>query len=123
MDQEAEITRKLGIKPDSRVLVVGLAEGAGDLPRAASEERPDIVVAYFREAAQLRAEVARLGDLIFPDGMLWIAWPRKAAGRSDIDDNLIRDVVLPLGLVDTKVAALGEDWSGLRVVWRKERRT
>ncbi|MDR0360484.1 MAG: DUF3052 domain-containing protein [bacterium] len=123
MDPEAEIARKLGIKPDSRVLVVGAAQGRDGLARGDVEERPDIVVAYFREATHLRAEAARLGDLIFPGGMLWIAWPRKAAGhRSDIDENLIRDVVLPLGLVDTKVAALGEDWSGLRVVWRKERR-
>jgi hypothetical protein len=118
---DPEVERKLGIKPDSRVLVVDPPEGwpAG----ATSREGPDLVVAFFREASHLRAEVARLGNLIFPNGMLWIAWPRKAAGHeSDIDENLIRDVVLPLGLVDTKVAALGEDWSGLRVVWRKERR-
>jgi hypothetical protein len=117
---DPEVGRKLGIKPDSRVLVV---DGRlGDAPSGDSAH-PDVVVAYFREASHLRAEVARLGDLIFPDGMLWIAWPRKAAGhQSDITENLIRDVVLPLGLVDTKVAALGEDWSGLRVVWRKERR-
>ncbi|MBO0690548.1 MAG: DUF3052 family protein [Candidatus Dormibacteraeota bacterium] len=122
MDQKAEIARKVGIKPDSRVLVVGgPADLGGVHPDGA--EQPDVVVAYFREASHLRGEVARLGDLIFPNGMLWIAWPRKAAGhRSDIDENLIREVVLPLGLVDTKVAALGEDWSGLRVVWRKERR-
>jgi hypothetical protein len=120
MDQEAEIARKLGIKPDSRVLVVGGDWGGS--PQT-TQTNPDIVVAYFREASELRAEVARLGQLIYPNGMLWIAWPRKAAGhQSDITENLIREVVLPLGLVDTKVAALGEDWSGLRVVWRKELR-
>ena len=57
------------------------------------------------------------------DGALWLAWPRRAGGhRSDITDNEIRAVVLPLGLVDIKVAALDDDWSGLKVVWRKELR-
>lgn len=122
MDEEAEIARKLGIKPDSRVVVVGRHGSLGGVPPDGAEH-PDVVVAYFSDASHLRAEVARLGKLIFPNGMLWIAWPRKAAGhQSDIDENLIRDAVLPLGLVDTKVAALGQDWSGLRVVWRKERR-
>ena len=55
--------------------------------------------------------------------MLWIAWPRKAAGHpSDIAENDLRDLFLPLGLVDVKVAALGEDWSGLKLVRRLENR-
>jgi hypothetical protein len=54
---------------------------------------------------------------------LGVAWPRRAAGRlSDIRESDIRDLALPLGLVDVKVAALDEDWSGLRLVWRRERR-
>jgi hypothetical protein len=125
LDQDAEIARKLGVRRDSRVLLVGgPAGGLGGLPPdTTGDQPPDLVLAFFRESTDLRAQVERLGDLIFPNGMLWIAWPRKAAGhQSDITENLIRDVVLPLGLVDTKVAALGEDWSGLRVVWRKELR-
>jgi hypothetical protein len=51
--------------------------------------------------------------------MIWIAWPRKAAGHvSDMTENLIRDTAIEMGLVDVKVAALDEDWSGLKVVWR-----
>jgi hypothetical protein len=58
------------------------------------------------------------------DGSLWIAWPRKAAGHvSDISENELRLIILPIGLVDTKVAALDEDWSGLKFVWRKELRS
>jgi len=54
---------------------------------------------------------------------LWLAWPRRAAGyKSYITDNEKRAAVLPLGLVDVKVAALDEDWSGLKMVWRKELR-
>lgn len=83
----------------------------------------DIVVAFFDRFDQVHEEVPRLASAITPDGALWAAWPRRAAGhRSDITDNAIRSVVLPLGLVDVKVAALGEDWSGLKMVRRRELR-
>jgi hypothetical protein len=81
-----------------------------------------VVIAFHREAAEL-SRVEALGQAIYPDGMVWIAWPRKAGGHeSDITENAIRDAVLPHGLVDVKVAALDDDWSGLKVVWRLERR-
>jgi hypothetical protein len=81
------------------------------------------VIAFHRAAAELAARVDTLGQAIYPDGMVWIAWPRKAGGHeSDITENAIRDAVLPHGLVDVKVAALDDDWSGLKVVWRLERR-
>ena len=58
-----------------------------------------------------------------PTSALWIAWPRRAGGhRSDITDSLVRETLLPIGVVDVKVAALDEDWSGLKFVWRKDRR-
>jgi hypothetical protein len=83
----------------------------------------DVCVAFCRDPAALRAAVAAYAEAIRPAGALWIAWPRRAAGhRSDVTENLIRQVVLPLGLVDTKVAALDVDWSGLKVVWRRDRR-
>jgi hypothetical protein len=64
-----------------------------------------------------------LGRRVFPAGAVWVAWPRKAAGHtSDILEQTIRDVALPLGLVDVKVAAIDRDWSGLRLVWRRELR-
>ncbi len=60
-------------------------------------------------------------DRIQPAGALWIAWPRKAAGHaSEVTENLIRDIALPTGLVDVKVAAIDDDWSGLKLVWRRE---
>jgi hypothetical protein len=71
----------------------------------------------------LERAMAGLGDAVFPDGALWAAWPRRAGGHdSDITDAVVREVALPLGLVDVKVAALDEDWSGLKLVWRKARR-
>ncbi|HEX5287645.1 MAG TPA: hypothetical protein VFX25_02145, partial [Streptosporangiaceae bacterium] len=78
---------------------------------------------FFTEAGEIGRQIGDLARRIFPAGALWIAWPRRAAGhRSDITDNVIREYVLPLGLVDVKVAAIDEDWSGLRVVWRTENR-
>jgi hypothetical protein len=83
----------------------------------------DVVVAFHRTAAELAAGIEPLGQAIFPDRALWIAWPRRAGGHdSDITENGIRDLVLPIGLVDVKVAALDQDWSGLKLVWRRERR-
>ena len=60
---------------------------------------------------------------IFPDRSLWIAWPKKASGvSSDITEDTIREVALPEGLVDVKVCAIDATWSGLKLMWRKERR-
>ncbi len=83
----------------------------------------DVVLAFVRTRAELDAAVEHHEQRIHPAGALWIAWPRKAAGHvSEVTENLIRDVVLPRGLVDVKVAAIDTDWSGLKVVWRTDRR-
>jgi hypothetical protein len=120
---------KLGLKPEMRVCLHRLPAGwaLSDPPAGLTGPDPDgqadVIIAFFTQAGELAAEVEELGRRIFPAGALWIAWPRRAAGhRSDITDNVIRECVLPLGLVDVKVAAIDEDWSGLRVVWRTERR-
>jgi hypothetical protein len=124
------LARKLGVKAHHRLVVHGapvgwavpdLPEGVRVMTRAA---HADVVVAFFRQAAALTAEVARLGEVIAPDGSLWVAWPRRAAGHaSDITDNVVRQVALPLGLVDVKVAAIDNDWSALKLVWRTEERS
>jgi hypothetical protein len=83
----------------------------------------DVCVAFCRTPEDLREAIVAFAEPIRPAGALWIAWPRKATGhRSDVTENLVRDTALPLGLVDTKVAALDSDWSGLKVVWRRELR-
>ncbi|MET8246714.1 hypothetical protein ABZV31_21220 [Streptomyces sp. NPDC005202] len=77
----------------------------------------DVAVAFFRERKTLDAEAPALVAGLADAAMLWIAWPRKAVGHvSDITENALRDVFLPLGVVDVKVAALDEDWSGLKFV-------
>lgn len=81
------------------------------------------ILAFFASLAALSEQLPALAQRIFPAGALWVAWPRRAAGHeSDIRESDIRELALPLGLVDVKVAAIGEDWSGLRLVWRVERR-
>ena len=67
--------------------------------------------------------VASLVESLPKSSALWVAWPRKAGGHvSDVEENLLREVLLPTGVVDVKVAALDVDWSGLKFVWRKENR-
>jgi Protein of unknown function (DUF3052) len=122
------LAKKLGIKPGHRLALLRAPDGwaVPDLPdgvEIAAVAGADVVVAFHRNAAELADGIEALGRAIHPDGMVWIAWPRKAGGHaSDITENGIREIVLPLGLVDVKVAALDDDWSGLKVVWRRERR-
>jgi Protein of unknown function (DUF3052) len=83
----------------------------------------DLIIAFFTTSGDLAARLDGLARRIFPAGALWVAWPRRAGGhRSDITDNVIRELALPIGLVDVKVAAIDNDWSGLRLVWRVENR-
>jgi hypothetical protein len=85
--------------------------------------RADVIISFFTAAAQLGERLPELADRIRPDAALWVTWPRRAAGHnSDITDNVVRDHALPLGIVDVKVAAIDDDWSGLRFVWRKANR-
>ena len=120
---------KLGLKAGQRVVLHGAPPGWAltDPPDGLAGPGPggqaDVIVAFFTESGEIGRQIRDLGRRIYPAGMLWIAWPRRAAGhRSDITDNVIREHVLPLGLVDVKVAAIDEDWSGLKVVWRTENR-
>ncbi len=94
------LLQKLGVKPGS-----------------------DVIVFFTTERAELERRIDDLGKAIFPAGSLWVSWPKKASKvPTDITEDVVRDVVLPKGLVDVKVAAVDETWSGLKIVWRKENR-
>jgi len=101
---------------------------AGPLPDGASlrrglRGRASVVIAFLRRASDLEKVLHRVVPTLGPEDALWLAWPRKAAGHvSDLGDNLVRQGALETGLVDIKVAAIGDDWSGLRFVWRRELR-
>ena len=121
--------RKLGLKPGQRVRLDQpppgwrLTDPPPGLEFTGAAGPADVVIAFFGAAHELPARLPALVRRIFPDGGLWIAWPRRAGGHdSDITDNVIREHALPLGVVDVKVAAIDNDWSGLRVVWRRENR-
>lgn len=78
---------------------------------------------FVTEKAALAAQLATLRHQIAPDGQIWVSWPKKAAKvPTDITEDMIRELCLPLGLVDTKVCAIDETWSGLKLVIRKELR-
>jgi hypothetical protein len=125
------LCRKLGIKAGHAVALLGEPSGwiieglpEGVVVRMRARGPLDVIVAFFDRRAEVERRLPVLLRALGADGSLWIAWPRKAAGHaSDISENDLRDILLPTGLVDIKVAALDEDWSSLKFVWRKELRS
>jgi hypothetical protein len=124
------LAKKLGIKEGASVAVVGAPAGFsidalpdGVVVRARAAGRNDVVVAFHTARAKLGRAVPSLLRALDVDGGLWIAWPKRASGvATDITEDTVREVFLPLGLVDNKVCAIDDTWSGLRVVWRKHLR-
>jgi hypothetical protein len=123
------LVRKLGINPEARLGLIGAPEGfdatLGELPpgvrvRRRLGGRPfDVVVAFFARRSQLEARLAALARALDPAGGLWIAWPKRASGVStDVTEDVVRELGLAAGLVDNKVCAIDEVWSGLRLVYR-----
>jgi hypothetical protein len=116
---------KLGLRAGQRTFLHhvppgwALADPPAGLLDAGPDGPADLIIAFFTAAAEIGGEIGKLAQRIFPAGALWAAWPRRAGGhRSDITDTVIREYALPIGLVDVKVAAIDDDWSGLRLVWR-----
>lgn len=124
------LVKKVGVKPGHTVVLRHAPAGwtLPDLPPDVSivnglSHEVDIVLAFYRDRAALEDDLPDVVEHLAPASAYWIAWPRKAGGHvSDITENLLRELVLPTGLVDVKVAALDTDWSGLKFVWRKDRR-
>ena len=128
------LARKLGIGEGDEVALIGAPERfedtLGQLPDVASlhtdltdDARYDVIVAFVTHRAELEAELPRLRARMAPACGLWIAWPKRASRvPTDVTDQVIRAVVLPTGLVDNKVCAIDDTWSGLRLVIRRENR-
>jgi hypothetical protein len=126
------LPRKLGIGEGSTFALVRAPDGAtallDPLPAGAREVSEvadaDVAVFFVTERTSLEREIGPLAQAVFPDRMLWVAWPKRASGvPTDVSEDVVREVALPIGLVDTKVAAVDATWSGLRLVWRRERRS
>lgn len=122
------LARKLGIRQGSRLQIVHppgvIAELEATLPPDVEVlQRPrspvDVVLAFFTSRPSLEREFAGLAAGIADDGGVWIAWPKRASGlATDLDENVVREIGLEAGLVDNKVCAIDQTWSGLRFVVR-----
>jgi bifunctional DNA-binding transcriptional regulator/antitoxin component of YhaV-PrlF toxin-antitoxin module len=111
------LPRKLGIKEGSELLIT--AEGDGQRLRGPY----DVIVLFAQTRAEVERRFRELAAKLEPNGRLWIGWPKRASGIPiDITENVLREIILPSGLVDNKVAAIDERWSGLQFVWRLKNR-
>jgi hypothetical protein len=127
------LTKKLGIKPGHRVAFPGAPSGfdetLGDLPdgarvRSRAAGKLDVIVFFTTTRGELERRFDPLKRALDPSGGLWIAWPKRASGvATDLTEDEVREVGLERGLVDNKVCAIDETWSGLRLVYRVADRT
>lgn len=126
------LAKKLGFKEGYRVRIQGAPEDYLDLvgptPKNVKISKSlrndiDIFHLFTRSSSELKAQLPKLIGAIRQNGMIWVSWPKKSSGvPSTVTEDTIRSVALPLGLVDVKVCAVDETWSGLKLVIRKELR-
>lgn len=126
------LARKLGIKDGALVALLGAPDGfeaeLEPLPDGVEVRRRladgiDVAVLFVTSRSQLERRFPQAAAALTPAGGLWVAWPRWSSGvATDLTENVLREVVLPAGLVDNKVCAVNRAWSGLRFVTRRETR-
>ena len=122
------LVQKIGIKPGSRIILRNhpptFLSDLGTLPGGAEcterlTGKADVVVCFTDRKSELVRNFASLASRLNPAGMLWISWPKKASGvATDLNENIVREIGLECGLVDVKVCAIDETWSGLKFVVR-----
>jgi hypothetical protein len=122
------LPKKLGIKPGAHVWLVDAPSNVRAELNAAlagcesvrGEKAPlDFAMFFTKSKAELAKEFTRISKLLAPAGMLWVSWPKKSSGvATDLDENKVRQIGLDAGLVDVKVCAVTEVWSGLKFVRR-----
>jgi len=122
------LVKKLGIKPGHRVAFIAAPRNyaaiLGRLPPEVSVSRApngtlDFIQLFVRNRSELESEMPRAQRALAQDGMLWISWPKKSSGvLTDLNENGVRDFALASGLVDVKVCAVDDTWSGLKLVYR-----
>ncbi len=122
------LAKKLGITAGNTVALLGAPGGFGDLVAPLPEGvevrsrlggHTDVVVLFAPRRAALERRLGALKRAIHSAGSLWVAWPKKSSGVfTDMTEDVVREVGLPEGLVDNKVCAIDETWSGLRLVYR-----
>lgn len=121
------LPKKLGIKPGFRVHFVNapgdvrreLRQSLAECQTPAQPAEIDFAMLFTKSQAELRNEFARVPKLLKPAGMFWVSWPKKTSGvATDLTENDVRDIGLAAGLVDVKVCAVTDVWSGLKFVRR-----
>ncbi len=122
------LVAKLGIKPDHSLALINAPDGflgyLGPLPAGAQvlddpKAKLDVAVLFVTAAAELARAFGRVAKRLNPAGGLWVAWPKKASGvATDLTEDVVRRIGLDAGLVDNKVCAIDDVWSGLRFVIR-----
>ena len=125
------LAKKLGLKDGASVWAAGMpAAVKAEIQATASPKfstKPsrgqEAAHVFHTSAAKLEADLKKLRPLLAPDGQVWVSWPKKAAKvETDITEDVIRKIALPMGYVDVKVCAVDEVWSGLKLVIRKSLR-
>ena len=126
---QRSLIAKLGIAPGQRILIVNPPEGydrtLGPVPAGVTRLRrvagsPDVIQLFVTSRAQLEARWDGLAGALAPGGMLWVSWPKRGSGvATDLTEDILRQVGLPRGLVDVKVCAVDQVWSGLKFVRRR----
>ena len=116
------LPKKLGIKPESRVLLLNAPAGF-ELDGVTGARRAtglaDVILSFHTERRELEKRLPVLRERMEQNGRLWIAWPKKSSKlETDITENVVRDIALANALVDNKVAAVNDVWSGLQLVIR-----
>ena len=123
---------KLGLKAGQRMIVVGVPGDyheffEGRLPDLTITDRTgnaaDLAHVFVTRTAELRKQLPVLMKAIAPNGSIWVSWPKKSARvETDVTEDIIRQIAIPMGLVDVKVCAVDDIWSGLKLVIRREHR-
>lgn len=125
---ETPLSKKLGIKEGARVLLVNAPQDfpkeLGQLPEgaefvSASHRKLDLVLIFVKSRAQLVKRLEQLRPKLSQNGMLWVAWPKKSSGgETDLSFDVVQETGLATGIVDTKICAINDVWSGLKFVIR-----
>jgi hypothetical protein len=129
------LLKKLGYKDGSAALLLAVPDTLSEISMfpgfsfietalAPGPRRYDAAHWFVTSRARLEDGMLMMAGGLKPDAMLWVSWPKKASKMpTDITEDVLREVILPLGLVDVKVCAVDEVWSGLKFMWRKELRS
>lgn len=130
------LARKLGLKDGQAALLLGVPSGLGEITQfsgfatcetvlgSAAGRSLDYIHVFETQTSVLDGLAPQLAARLMPDGTLWISWPKKASKvATTLSEDVLRDIFLPLGLVDVKVCAVDAVWSGLKFMFRKELRS